>query len=409
MHTSAALAATILMTGPQIKAQSWETVLNYQYVAGTAAGGRSIAADASGNVFSGGYGNDASGIAHGTVFRTDTSQASWYFSDDTNPSAAEYRSYIRHVGLDANGNWYSIGQLFPLTPDNSGIPYWYVRKSSDNGLQWSIIDTFQYAPGQWVNPTGFAADDSGNIYVAGWARAASTRKNQPGNLHWLVRRSTDAGQKWELVDDLEGPQSGFGVGGAGFVRGAGIFVVGDEFTGGPGWRVRRSISGDPGTWSTVDGPIAYGAAAGVGSDSQGNIYVVGSMFITTATKPKLTGYYAWATRKSNDGGITWSTVDSFSYAPNQSADANGIGRNSAGDVVVVGGATDAQGKRHWIVRTHDSSVSWRTVDDYVLAPGYWAGASGVATDATGNLLVSGAANDATGGHWIVRRLANTAR
>src|SRR5213595_1134756 len=149
IRTTATLVVTTLISELQLYAQTWETVLNYQLVAGAAAGGRSIAADASGNVFSGGYGNDASGIAHGTVLATDTSQASWYFSDDTNPSAAEYRSYIRHVGLDANGDWYSVGQLTPLTPDNSGIPYWYVRRSSDNGLNWSIIDTYRYAPGQW--------------------------------------------------------------------------------------------------------------------------------------------------------------------------------------------------------------------------------------------------------------------
>ena len=301
---------------------------------------------------------------------------------------------------------YSVGQLTPLTANNTGIPYWYVRKSSDNGLNWSTVDLYQYAAGQWVNPTGFAADDLGHIYVAGWGREAPKKKNEwSGPLHWLVRKSADGGQTWTLADDLPGPAASFGAGGAGFVPGVGLFVVGDEFaTGSSSWRVRRSVNGEPGTWATVDGPIARGAAAGVGSDSQGNIYVVGTMFVTLTAKP-LTGYDAWVTCKSSDGGNTWSTVDSFTFAQNKGADANGIGRNSAGNVVVVGRASDAQGKSHWLVRTPDSSGVWQTVDDFQLAPGYWASDSGVNTDAAGNLLVAGAASDTAGGHWIVRRLA----
>jgi hypothetical protein len=113
------------------------------------------------------------------------------------------------------------------------------------------------------------------------------------------------------------------------------------------------------------------------------------------------------TRKSTSGGNTWETVDTFSYTPNKDALAFGIGRNSAGNVVVVGRGADAQGKLRWLVRTVDSSGVWQTVDDFQLAPGYTASASGVATDSAGNLLVSGLAYNATGSHWIVRRLANT--
>jgi hypothetical protein len=41
-----------------------------------------------------------------------------------------------------------------------------------------------------------------------------------------------------------------------------------------------------------------------------------------------------------------------------------------------------------------------------LAPGYHSRALGVAKDAAGNLLVTGFGNDASGDHWIVRRLAS---
>jgi hypothetical protein len=168
--------------------------------------------------------------------------------------------------------------------------------------------------------------------------------------------------------------------------------------------VRKSVTGDVGTWSTVDGPFAQGAAQAVCSDSQGSVYVSGSMFITTQAATKRTaaqGYYAWITRKSSDGGNTWSTVDTYSYsgALNQTASAQGSGTDSLGNVVVVGFASDALGQGHWIVRTHAPS-GWHTIDDFAGAR-----AGGVATDAAGSLLVTGSANDSTGTHWIVRRLA----
>jgi photosystem II stability/assembly factor-like uncharacterized protein len=90
-----------------------------------------------------------------------------------------------------------------------GIACWYVRKSSDSGLNWSTVDLYQYAAGTPIDATGFAADNSGNIYVSGYS-----------NNHWLVRKSTDGGQTWRLVDNLIGPTAN----GAGFVPGAGVFV-----------------------------------------------------------------------------------------------------------------------------------------------------------------------------------------
>jgi hypothetical protein len=146
-------------------AQTWQTVLDYQLAAGKESEGSGIVADAFGNVFSGGIGADVVGTNHGIVLNTDTTQANWYFSDDTNPSAAQDQSVIWNMGLDAKSNVYSIGQL---TPNSTGVASWYVRKSSNSGVTWSTVDLYQYTPGLWVDVTGFAADNSGNIYVVGW-------------------------------------------------------------------------------------------------------------------------------------------------------------------------------------------------------------------------------------------------
>jgi hypothetical protein len=404
-------------------AQTWQTVLDWQLVAGKSAGGCGIAADPAGHVFTAGTPSDASGVSHGIALTTDTTQlakgdlsAVWNLSDDTlldNPdiNPSKYSSDIYGCGYDSNGDLYSVGQLWAGA---TGEAFWYVRRSSEGGQSWCTLyepdgSLYQYSPGQWMWPTGFPADGSGNIYVVGGGHGETVTgsgKHATTNitLHCLVRKSSNAGQTWTLVDDLEGPVASA----AAVVPSKGVFVVGQYFPPGP-WLVRKSITGDVGTWATVDGPIANATPHGVCGDSQGNIYVVGTQFIATGVvKTKghtvTNGYFAWITRMSSDGGHTWSTVDAYTYAPNQSAEAWGIGQNSAGGVVVVGNAADALGKARWIVRTFGTS-GWQTIDDFQLAPGDGGFARGVATDAAGNLLVTGGAQDATGSHWIVRQLA----
>jgi len=270
---------------PNVRAQTWQTVLDYQLAAGQHSEGHGIVADAAGNVFSGGNGDDASGVGHGIVLKTDTTQVTWYFSDDTNPSTSQYESMVWDLGHDSNGNLYSVGQLWPN--NTPGVAHWYVRKSSDGGLSWSTLfepdgSLYQYTPGQWVYPTGFAADNSGNIYVVGGGRDATvvgSGKNAKvqSTIHWLVRKSADGGQTWRLVDDLVTGQPIADA--AAVVPGVGVFVVGAHFN--SQWIVRRSPTGEPGSWSTVAGPINNAAAHGVCGDSQGKVYVVGSQFVTT--------------------------------------------------------------------------------------------------------------------------------
>jgi hypothetical protein len=410
-------ALIILASSVALEAQTWQTILDYQLVPGSESAGNGIVADTLGNVFSGGDGYDSvTSNYHGLVLATDATQLAktdptainWFLSDDTNPHPAQYRSDVWDIGVDALGNLYSIGQLWPS--GSSGEAFWYVRKSSDGGLNWSTLyepngSLYQYTPGQWVYPRGFAADPSGSIYVVGGGRdltvagSGKGAKNQ-SNIHWLVRKSADAGQTWTLVDDIILGQP---IADAAAVEpGVGVFVVGAHFYPGP-WVVRRSATGDAGTWSTVDGPITNAAAHGVCSDSQGNIYVAGQQFQSTGTvKHQATGYVAWATRMSSNGGNTWATVDTFTLAPNTNACALAVGTDAVGHMVVVGNATDAQGM-HWIVRLL-GPTGWQTIDNFQLAPGLSTSANAVTVDASGRLLVTGNARDAAGTHWIVRRL-----
>lgn len=405
LHTLT-LSTAALLAQARLSAQSWQTVLDFQLVAGQPAHGEALAADALGNVFSAGTAADALGTPHGLVLKTDTAEVNWYLSDDTNPSPAQYGSSLwRGFGFDSSGGLYSVGTLTPkcssrTCPGSS----WYIRKSPNGGASWSTVDSFQYAPGNNSAARAFGADLIGNVCIAGYGTDAA------GVMHWLIRRSVNGGS-WTLVDDFPASSSRASVpteaNAAHFAPGLGFFVVGQVATqSGNVWLVRRSLNGGV-TWSTVDtfqlvqGLDAY--AYGVSSDNQGNVYVGGGAIASqTVVKGKV--YYArdWIVRKSSDGGNNWATVNVF---PGTGTVAAGLsmGTDSTGNVVEAGGAQDAQGVSHWLVRRPDSSGAWQTVDDFQLVPGRYAEADSVVTDAAGNLLVTGVADDATGGHWIVRR------
>jgi hypothetical protein len=200
-----------------------------------------------------------------------------------------------------------------------------------------------------------------------------------------------------------------------FASGIGLFVVGQTAASANGysqmWTVRRSLDGGV-TWSTVDlyqpgGEGYISSANSVTSDALGNIYVVGRADVPQIIKPKTYTIGQWIVRKSSDDGNTWANVDVLTVGAGKIASAYGVGRDTAGNVVVAGGYQDAQSVYHWIVRRPDLLGQWQTVDDFQLASGYESKPGDVVPDAAGNMLVTGNAYDATGAHWIVRRLANS--
>jgi hypothetical protein len=407
---SAAFGAAIISIQP-LFAQTWQTVLDYQFIVDGSSYATCIAGDALGNVFVGGLGYPATGFSSGLVLKTDTTEATWFLSDNSNPSPPQGSS-VSGLAFDANGNLYSAETLWnPCTRTSCPGSSWYVRKSSDRGVTWATVDLFQVAPGQSAGAGGVAGDSLGNVYVSGGAPDAN------GVIHWLVRKSADGGQTWPSVDDLS-PGRSYGIGS---VPGVGLFAVGslssttsskgNKTTTTTSWVVRRSV--DAGAhWITVDSvqpPLGYTAlASAVASDAMGRIYAAGRTMILVGSGRTATTAWQWLVRGSSDGGATWSTVDTFTYVAGKASAAHTLGQGPAGNIVVVGHGVDGSGSPHWLVRTPNAQGVWQTVDDYQLVAGQTANANDVATDAAGNLLVVGSANDAAGvGHWIVRRLPST--
>lgn len=121
-----------------------------------------------------------------------------------------------------------------------------MHKSADGGQTWSPVESFQYAEGESADPRGVAGGPSGTVFVCGNANDSA------GRSHWLVRKSNRGEpDTWSTADDVS---SAVGRG-ITYVPGYGLFAVGftdRSKTMSRGWMVRRSPTGEPGTWSTVD-------------------------------------------------------------------------------------------------------------------------------------------------------------
>jgi hypothetical protein len=380
--TISTFAIVIAILQLNLSAQTWETTILYDDLPNSEGSG-GLVADSLGNVFAGGNvstGVNGSGPWQGIVLKTDTTGAHWDPSGDGTVSQSNPSQL--NLGVDLAENLYSVGGR---TPSSGAAQSWYVRKSVDHGVNWIEKDLYQYATGKSAAAVALVADPMGNIFALGYGRDKS------GASHWVTRKSSNGGDTWSTVDDVKNatPLSLHAT-----PNGA-LFAVG-----GTPWIVRRSLDAGQ-TWTTVDNPSS-GWAHGVTSDNLGNIYVAGREHFTSGKPRNFVSYDLWTIRKSSNGGTSWSTTNSFSLAPNSYSCARAIGKDAAGNIVVVGYADD-ESSEYWTVRTLLSSGFWHT-DTFQLSVNGFGDARSLTVDADGHLLVSGIAGDANGSHWIVRRL-----
>jgi hypothetical protein len=305
-----------------------------------------------------------------------------------------------------SGTIYALGNSSPSDGDSRQL----VLSSSDNGSSWSVLDDFA-PPGRFVDfwfgvGGGIALDSSGNIYVSGLSY--DNDLVQPAERY--VRRSTDGGATWTTVDNVVLP---FVYGGSDDV-GIAIDATGDVYVSGRGsdadqlWAVRKGVGGT--SYSTVDAlPNSY--AKDIFVHPTAGIFVVGQTQVTI----KNTTSWAWLVRRSTDGGATWSNVDAFQLSSSLDSAAWGIGTDTSGNLYVVGSGNAPYrwgSFPHWVVRkSTNGGNSWTTVDDYQLEANNYSQARCIAADAYGNLFVAGRGdqgpNDGTSRNvrWVVRKSA----
>jgi hypothetical protein len=363
------LAAACLLVLPTVttRAQSnWQTVADSQ---GThAAAVDALTKDAAGNLYAAVSTTDAEWRTHALIRKSSDHGATWAVVEDF-VSADRCSTKILSLGVDAASHLYAAG----YATDENGQTQWIVRKSGGGGNSWSTVDDFAWPDAQTTVAQGFAADAAGNLYVAGYRDESPSDGKSSPQMHWLVRQSRDGGRNWSTIDDFS---YGFNTRAAAIVStSSGLFVAGSGWNGksesGERWLARKGTDDGAGgfRWQTVDEFQLQENKHGYGSRVQGlGVDGRGNLYAVgrcyAGAESAMSAH--WVVRRASSAGTDWTVVDSFQLDPGYFATACGVAAGSQGDVYVVGRAGGSNPGCHWIVRksaTGDSG-SWAPSDDF---------------------------------------------
>jgi len=117
---------------------------------------------------------------------------------------------------------------------------------------------------------GIGADGLGNLYIAGGANKAATRKTVLS--HRVVRKSTDGGASFTTVDDI----TPTGTGGITYATLSAATSSGDVYVAGSidGQNFLRKSAGGTGAWTTVDA-VPFQSRS-IAANASGNLFLGGN-------------------------------------------------------------------------------------------------------------------------------------
>lgn len=224
-----------------------------------------------GDVFAVGVGNTGSAAGFLWAVRKRTANAAAFTTVDM--VGAPPINEARAVGFHPTAGVFVVGRMGDSTKYR-----WTVRRSTDRGVSWTTVDSFQDATKTYSAAEAIAVSSSGTIYVAG--RAQQLLKGNKLVWNWVVRRSLNGGATWSVLDRFGSSAAELSATGVAIDPAGKVFVTGytSDLT---RMLVRRGTPGSNGSiaWATSD-DFAQGAgqetrANAVISDGDGNIYTAG--------------------------------------------------------------------------------------------------------------------------------------
>ena len=388
------------------QAQAWQTVDLHQRAPGLSATATDIGTAADGaTLYSVGSSRYNTAGNYSAIVRKSTdSGVNWVPDDDYLEDGWASASYLC-FGSGADGSHYAGGALWDGV---TGTKTWIVRqKSGDSGSTWQTIDAF--SQGSTAKPS---CNDvkvnpfTGDVYAVGRSNAG-----QNYGFLWAVRKKAVGAASFITVDNPGAPPIN-DARAIGFHSTAGVFVVGSMGNGSKElWTVRRSLSGQPGTWTTVD---TFQDAANTYSEASAIVVSADTIYVGGRASQVVKGKTInnWVVRRSLNAGNTWATVDRFGQEPapygKGAATITGITLSPSGQVFVTG-ITPAPSEL--LVRKgstlQNGTMSWETSDQFQQVAGLETYARALTTDAFGNIFSAGQGKvDSSGlGYFLTRKLS----
>jgi hypothetical protein len=378
---------------------SWSTVDDFLPAGDTKAVGGSVLATSS-DVLVVGTSFTSNTTGAWTV-RKSKSGTSWT-TIDSFPGVTGVVAHPDAVTRDAT-QFYVVGGS-NVVGSNTGP--WQVRAST-NGNSWTTVDSFDDPALPAAIAHAAVVDNSGHVFVGGPEAQSGDR-----TYHWVVRTTHDSGATWTIDDDQAPTLFTSGVEGLAFdeLTGA-IYAVGYDFDGySYTWRVRARVSG---VWSTVDEFLRDPTPT---FSNQGSVprtaavSTVGNIFVSGYSRDAA-GANHWTVRRSTNNGATWAIVDDIGGTATPAGRlvcaATASSFDATNKIVYVVGECHDGVSYHWVTRSSsDEGATWKTEDDFQLAPGVDSSPGGIDAAPNGGVFAAGMGRTAAGTpHWIVRQRA----
>ena len=326
--------------------------------------------------------------ATSTGFTTDT----WAGTKQLG-SSSEDKAY--GVATDSSGNVYVAGKTTGGLDGNTSAgnsDLFLVKYNSSGTKQW----TQQLGTSSGDSATGVAIDLSGNVYVAGGTSGGLDGTNAGGGDLFLVKYNSSGTKQWtkqlgsSANDDARGVVTGSSgnvhvvgrthgaLDGNSFSDGSDFFIITYDSSGTKQWSKQLGTSRD-------DWVLANDAA----TDSSGNIYVIGDTSGALDGNSHIGGYDIFVFKYDSSGNKIWSRQ----LGTNDYDFAQGVATDSSANVYVTGytaggldGNTNAGDYDLFLVKYNSSGTKQWTKQ---LGTSSADSASGVATDSSANVYVTG--------------------
>ncbi|MDH4027448.1 MAG: SBBP repeat-containing protein, partial [Nitrospirota bacterium] len=333
---------------------------------------KSIAVDASGNVYVTGY-STGSGTSSDYFTIKYNAAGTLQWGQRYNGTGSSYDEATA-IAVDASGNVYTTGYS---TGSGSGQDYYTIKYGPDGAVQWE--QRYNGTGNSSDSATAIAVDASGNVYVTGYSTGAGTstdyytiKYDPTGTLQW-GQRYNGTGSSSDSATAIAVDASG-NVYVTGYSTGSGTFT--DYFTikygptGTVQWEQRYNGTGS-----------SYDKSTDIAVDASGNVYVTG---YSTGTDT-FTDYF---TIKYNAAGtLQWG--QRYNGTGSSYDEATAIAVDASGNVYTTGYSTGLGTSTDYFTIKYDAAGTAQWGQGYNGTGNGFDKATDLAVDAAGNVYVTG--------------------
>jgi hypothetical protein len=295
----------------------------------------------------------------------------------------------RGVATDATGNVYAAGDTVGILDGvHAGAEDAFVRSYAKNGdHRW----TRQFGTTSFDYARGVATDTKGNVYVAGYTGGSLDGPNAGHSDAFIRSYDADGNHRWTRQFGTIGVDGAYGVATDGndnvYSVGGTTGALEGVSAGGEDAFIRSYDADGNHRWTRQFGTNGAEVAYGVAADASGNVYAVG--FTTGALDgANAGGGDAYIRSYAMDGTLRWTRQ----FGTGSADSASGVATDANGNVYAAGlteGALGgaAAGSGDAFIRSYDQDGSHRWTQQFGTSSNDVV--EGVATSSNGHVYVGG--------------------